>query len=135
MYLYFPIYFMDTTETIISYSDYVFFFLSFLDWSSLWLDQQPSHGHSQYVKKAKTKHQARVWGKNARYHGAVCWTGEKKSIMFQFKAYLESKSKMCIFSLTNTNQNPVFLSLCLVFLNAQVNAPNSSLNFLQYSLW
>ena len=29
-----------------------------------------------------------------------------------FKAYLESKSKMCSLSLTNTNQNPVVLSDC-----------------------
>ena len=47
------------------------------------------------------------------------------------KAYLESKSKMCIFSQTNTNPNQVVPSLCLVFLNAHANAPNSSLNFLQ----
>ena len=33
------------------------------------------------------------------------------------KAYPESKSKMCIVLLTNTNQNPVILSLCL-------NVPN-----------
>ena len=51
-----------------------------------------------------------------------------------FKAYLESNFKMYIFLLTNTNQNPVVLSLCLVFLNAHVNAHNSSLNFRQYSL-
>ena len=51
------------------------------------------------------------------------------NINMLLKAYLESKSKMCIFSLANTNQNPVVLSLCLVFLNAQINAPNSSLNF------
>ena len=54
--------------------------------------------------------------------------------MQHLKAYLESKSKMYIFSLTNTNQNRVVLSLCLVFLNAHVNAPISSLNFRQYSL-
>ena len=52
-----------------------------------------------------------------------------------FQAYLESKSKMCIFSLTNTNQNPVVLSLCLVSLNAHPNAPNSSLNFHEFLLW
>ena len=52
-----------------------------------------------------------------------------------FKAYLESKSKMCVFSLTNTNQNFVVLSLCLVSLNPQAIASNSSLNLRQYSLW
>ena len=45
------------------------------------------------------------------------------------KAYLESKSKMCVFSPTNANQNFVILSMCLVFVNANVNALNSSLNF------
>ena len=54
---------------------------------------------------------------------------------YDLKAYLESKLKMCVCSLTNTNQNSVVLSLCLVFLNAHVNVPNSSLNFRQYSLW
>ena len=42
------------------------------------------------------------------------------------KAYLESKSKMCIVSLTNIDQNPIALLLCLVFLNAHANGPNSS---------
>ena len=41
-------------------------------------------------------------------------------ILQVFEAYLESKSKMCIFLLTNRNQNPVVLSLCLVFSNAHV---------------
>ena len=39
----------------------------------------------------------------------------------ELKAYLESKSKICIISRANTNQNPVSLSLCLVSLNAHVN--------------
>ena len=45
------------------------------------------------------------------------------------EAYLESKSKMCIISHANTNQNLVSLSLSLVSLNAHVNVPNSSLDF------
>ena len=42
---------------------------------------------------------------------------------------------MYIVSLTNINQTPVVLSLCLVFLNAHAKGPKSPLNFSQYSLW
>ena len=41
-----------------------------------------------------------------------------------FKAYLESISKMYIFSPTDTNLNPIVPSLCLVFLNAHLNVHN-----------
>ena len=48
-----------------------------------------------------------------------------------FKVYFR---KYAVGSLTNTNQNPVFPSLCLVTLNAHISVLNSTIIFRQYSI-